>query len=40
MTWWKKRTDRLKDEIDAHIDFEIQENIEAGLPPEEARRAA
>jgi putative ABC transport system permease protein len=40
MTWWKKRSKRLKDEIEAHIDFEIQENIEAGMPPEEARRAA
>jgi putative ABC transport system permease protein len=40
MTWRKKRGERLEDEIEAHIDFEIQENIEAGLPPEEARRAA
>jgi putative ABC transport system permease protein len=30
----------LKDEIEAHIDFEIQENIEAGMLPEEARLAA
>ena len=30
----------LKVEIEAHIDFEIQENIEAGMLPEEARLAA
>jgi predicted permease len=30
----------LKEEIQAHIDFEIQENVEAGMPPKEARHAA
>ena len=40
MTWSKKRDERLKDEIQAHIDFETQENIEDGMPPEEARHAA
>src|SRR5580700_4425564 len=40
MTWWKNRGERLKDEIQAHIDFEIQENVEAGMLPEEARDAA
>jgi putative ABC transport system permease protein len=40
MTWRKKRGERLEDEIYAHIDFETQENIEAGMAPEEARRAA
>jgi putative ABC transport system permease protein len=40
MIWSKKRGEVLKDEIEAHIDFEIQENIEAGMPPEEARLAA
>jgi putative ABC transport system permease protein len=40
MTWSKKRSEVLKDEIEAHIDFEIQENIEAGMPPEAARLAA
>jgi predicted permease len=40
MTWRKKRGEVLKDEIEAHIDFETQENIEAGMPPEEARHAA
>jgi putative ABC transport system permease protein len=40
MTWWTSRDERLKDEIEAHIEFAVQENIEAGLPPEEARREA
>jgi len=40
MTWWKNRAERLKDEIQAHIDFEIQENIDSGMQPEEARDAA
>ena len=40
MTWLGKRGERLKDEIEAHIDFETQENIEAGMAPEEAHRAA
>ena len=40
MTWLRKRSERLSDEILAHIDFEIQENIEAGMTPEEARQAA
>ena len=40
MAWWKKSGERLKDEIEAHIDFEIQENVEAGMTPEEARRTA
>jgi putative ABC transport system permease protein len=40
MTWWRKRSERLTDEMQAHIDFEIQENLEAGMPPDEARHAA
>ncbi len=40
MAWRKNSDERLKDEIQAHIDLEIQENIEAGMPPEEARYAA
>ena len=40
MIWWKRRGERLRDEIEAHIDLEIQENIEAGMPAEEARQAA
>ncbi|WP_254062562.1 ABC transporter permease [Acidobacterium sp. S8] len=37
---WKSRKDRLEDEIQTHIDFETQENIEAGMTPEKARHAA
>ena len=50
--WWSKlrrilagrrardlNTD-LAAEIDAHLDFEIQENIARGMPPDEARAAA
>ena len=40
MHWWKSRTKQLEDEIQTHIDFEIQENIEAGMSPKEARQAA
>src|SRR5277367_2954180 len=40
MTWWKRHSDRLEAEIQTHIDFETQENIEAGMSPEEARHAA
>jgi macrolide transport system ATP-binding/permease protein len=37
---WNRRKDRLDEEIQMHIDLETQENIESGMPPEEARRAA
>lgn len=40
MTWFNKRAERLNDEIQAHIEYETQENIEDGMSPEEARRAA
>jgi predicted permease len=45
MTWWKTsgerlNVERLHSEMQAHIDFETQENVEAGMSPEEARRAA
>jgi putative ABC transport system permease protein len=40
MTWWRNRSDRLDNEIQTHIDFQTQENIEAGMSPEEARHAA
>jgi len=37
---WEKRGDRLQDEIQTHIEFETQQNIDDGMSPEEARRAA
>jgi predicted permease len=40
MSLWTNRRKKLQDEIQNHIDLETQENIEAGMPAEEARRAA
>jgi putative ABC transport system permease protein len=40
MVWWRRRSDKLDDEIQKHIEFETQVNIEAGMPPPEARYAA
>ncbi|WP_158823781.1 ADOP family duplicated permease [Granulicella sp. S156] len=40
MHWWKSRREQLEDEIQTHVDFEIQENIDAGMSPKEARHAA
>src|SRR5260221_8143141 len=40
MEAWETRRKRLEDEMQAHIDLETQENIEAGMAPLEARQAA
>ncbi len=40
MTWWKRRDERLSAEMREHIEFETQENISAGMTPEEARQRA
>jgi putative ABC transport system permease protein len=40
MTWWKRRSDRLDDEIQKHIDFETEQHVAAGMTPAEARSAA
>ena len=40
MTWWKRRGERLDDEIRQHIELETQENIDAGMTPSAARKAA
>jgi predicted permease len=40
MTWWKSKREQLRDEMQAHIDFETQENIRSGMTPDEARYAA
>ena len=40
MTWWKRRDERLSAEMREHIEFETQENISAGMTPEEGRREA
>jgi putative ABC transport system permease protein len=40
MHGWNRHKSSLDDEIREHIDLETQENIEAGMSPEEARHAA
>lgn len=40
MLRWTSRRSRLQQEMEAHIALETQENIEAGMSPEEARYAA
>jgi putative ABC transport system permease protein len=40
MTWWKRRSNRLDDEIQEHIDFETRQNVAAGMSPADARYAA
>ncbi len=40
MNWWKRRSQRLDAEMQEHIQFEIDENIRAGMPANEARYAA
>ena len=40
MFGWSRRRKQLLEEVEEHIALETQENINAGMPPEEARRAA
>src|SRR5262245_43389792 len=40
MYFWRNRRKNLADEIRNHIELEAQENVDAGMPLEEARRAA
>jgi predicted permease len=40
MKWLGRRDKDYAEEIQAHIDMEVKENIERGLPPDEAKRAA
>lgn len=41
MRWLRWRTDReLREEIEAHLDTETRDNVERGLPSDEARYAA
>jgi predicted permease len=40
MVPWKRRRSQLLDEIETHISIEIDENIAAGMSPDEARRSA
>jgi predicted permease len=40
MFGWGRRRKQLLEEMEEHIALETQENMDAGMPPEEARRAA
>lgn len=40
MFGWNRRRKELLQEFEAHIELEVQENLEAGMSPEEARDAA
>ncbi|MFT4113925.1 ADOP family duplicated permease [Silvibacterium sp.] len=40
MQFWNGRRTRLQDEIQNHIELEIEENIQSGMSPEAAREAA
>ncbi len=40
LSGWKKRREALLAEMEAHIEIEAQERIDAGVPPEEARAEA
>ena len=40
MTWFKSKTQRLQEEMQAHIDLEIEENLQAGMAPKQAHQAA
>ncbi len=37
---WREADHDLEEEIRSHIELEIEDNIDRGMPPEEARRAA
>jgi predicted permease len=37
---WNNRRAKLLQELETHIEIETQENLDAGMPPEQARRAA
>jgi len=40
LTRWSRRRKQLAEEIQAHLALETNENLEAGMTPDEARRAA
>ena len=37
---WREADQDLEEEIRSHIEFETQDNMERGMPPEEASRVA
>jgi len=40
MFGWQNRSKQLLEEIETHIEIETQRNIDAGMPPDEARQVA
>ena len=40
MRFWRRREESLENELQDYVDRETRLNIEAGMPPEEARFAA
>lgn len=38
--WGARRETELNDEIEAHLQMQMEDNLELGMPPEEARRQA
>jgi hypothetical protein len=40
MRWFGRRDRDYREELDTHIQMEVQENLERGMAPGEARRAA
>jgi len=40
MVHWREADQDLEEEIRSHIGLEIQDNIDRGMPPEEAKRVA
>lgn len=40
MLGWQRRRNELLDEIESHIEIETEQNIENGMPPNQARQAA
>jgi macrolide transport system ATP-binding/permease protein len=40
VNWWKRRGEQLDNEIEKHIEFETEQNVESGMSPSEAHYAA
>ncbi len=40
MFGWRSRREKLLEEIESHLDMATQQNIEAGMPPDQAKQAA
>src|SRR4029453_11956665 len=40
MKWLGRRDRDYREELDAHLEMEVRENLDRGMSPQEARRAA